>query len=179
MKSNLLAVALAVAAGLTGMAPRANAAAGDSFAFNMVPSPGATCLASNARARVTITDLGTVQKMHIEASGLIPNTTFTTFVVQHATKPFGLAWYQGDIQTDSHGRGVADFAGIFNDETFVLADTPVLLDHLGIWFADANDAFNAGCANTVTPFDGDNAGGIQVLNTSNFADTKGPLLRLK
>jgi hypothetical protein len=53
------------------------------------------------------------------------------------------------------------------------------LSHLGIWFADPTDAFNAGCANTVTPFDGDHNAGIQVLNTSNFAADNGPLLKLK
>ena len=179
MKSTLLAVAVAAAAGLTGMAPRAQAAAGDNLTFNMVRSAGATCLPSVTGARVTITDLGPVQKMHLEAFGLPANTSFTTFVVQHPNKPFGLAWYQGDIQTDRRGHGVADFAGIFNDETFILADAPVQLDHLGIWFADPADAVKAGCSDTVTPFDGDHEAGIQALNTSNFPDDSGPLLQLK
>ena len=179
MKTTLLAVAMAAAAGLSGMAPRANAAAGASITFKMVRSEGATCLPSNAHARVTISDLGLVQNMHIEVFGLAPNTVFTTFIIQHANKPFGLGWYQGDIATNSRGRGVADFRGIFNDETFIVSDPPTQLDHLGIWFADPNDAGQAGCANTVTPFDGDHEAGIQVLNTSNFADDKGPLLNLK
>lgn len=178
MKNTLLAVAIA-AAGLTGLASHANAAAGDSITFNMVRSAGATCLASDAQARVAISDLGPVQNLHIEVFKLTPNTSFTTFIVQHPTKPFGLGWYQGDIQTDSRGRGVADFTGIFNDETFIVSDPPIQLDHLGVWFADPNDAVNAGCADTVTPFDGDHEAGIQVLNTSNFADDKGPLLKLK
>ncbi len=179
MKNTLLAVAMAAVAGLTGMARHANAAAGDSITFNMVRNAGTTCLPISTHARVTISDLGTVQKMHIEAFGLIPNTSFTTFIVQHATAPFGLGWYQGDIQTDSRGRGVADFTGIFNAETFIVANPPVQLDHIGIWFADATDAGDAGCPGNVTPFDGDHAAGIQVLNTSNFADNDGPLLRLK
>ncbi len=178
MKNTLLAIAMA-AAGLTGMTPRANAAAGDSITFNLAHAASATCLSTTARARVTISDLGSVQKMHIEAFGLPANTSFTTFIVQHPTKPFGVAWYQGDIQTDGRGRGVADFAGIFNDETFVLAETAIPLDHIGIWFADPADAVKAGCSDTVTPFDGDHEAGIQVLNTSNFADSNGPLLRLK
>ena len=53
------------------------------------------------------------------------------------------------------------------------------LDHLGIWFADPADAVKAGCPGTVTPFDGDHNAGIQVLNTSNFPDAKGPLQRIK
>ena len=179
MKKTLLAVAMAAAAGLTGMAPFANAAAGDSITFKMVRSTGATCLTNDARARVSISDLGPVQNLHLEVFALVPNTSFTTFIVQHATAPFGLGWYQGDIKTDKHGHGVADFSGIFNDETFIVSDPPVQMDHVGIWFADPNDAGNAGCANTPTPFDGDHVAGIQVLNTSNFADDKGPLLNLK
>ena len=51
----------------------------------------------------------------------------------------------------------------------------VELDHLGMWFADPADAVSAGCPDTVTPFDGDHEAGIQVLNTSDFADDNGPL----
>ena len=73
--------------------------------------------------------------------------------------------------------------GIFDAETFILNPgipaVPVELDHLGIWFADPTDATNAGCPGTPTPFDGDHNAGIQVLNTSNFADSNGPLLKLK
>jgi hypothetical protein len=179
MNKTLIAIAMAVAAGFTGLVPRANAATGDTLNFNMVPSAGAICLASNARARVTLTDLGSVQKMHIEAFGLVPNTSFTAFITQHGARPFGVSWYQGEIQTDSRGRGVADFAGIFSDETFVLTDVPVKLAHMGVWFADPMDAAKAGCSDISTPFDGDGEGGILVLSTSNFADDRGPLQRLK
>jgi len=34
---------------------------------------------------------------------------------------------------------------------------------------------SAGCPATVTPFNGQHNAGIQVLNTSNFADDHGPL----
>src|SRR4029077_8720873 len=98
----------------------------------------------------TISDMGPVQNLHLEVFGLPPNTGFTTFVIQHPNKPFGLGWYQGDIQTDKRGRGVADFRGIFDAETFIVSDTPVQMDHLGIWFADPNDAVKAGCSGTPT-----------------------------
>lgn len=179
MKKTLLALAMTAVAGLTGMTPRANAAAGDVVTFNLERAAGATCLPTTARVRVTITDQGSGQKMHIEAFGLTPNAEFTTFITQHATRPFGLSWYQGDILTDRRGRGVADFAGIFNDETFVLSDTAIQTDHIGIWFADPADAVRAGCSGIVTPFDGDHEAGILVFSSSNFADDKGPLLQLK
>lgn len=184
MKNTLLAVAIAAAAGLTGMVPRANAAAGDIITFNMVKSAGAvSCLKATARGRVTISDLGPVQNMHVQVFGLPANTAFTLFVINTPTAPFVPAWYQGDITTNANGKGVADVTGIFSDETFILNPgtpaVPTELSHLGIWFADPADAVNAGCADTVTPFDGDHNAGIQVLNTSNFAADKGPLLKLK
>lgn len=167
-----------------GMVPQAAAAAGDSTSFNMVQSAGAaSCLKTTARGRVTVSDLGPVQNMHVEVFDLPPNTNFTMFIVNTPTAPFVPAWYQGDLTTKANGKGVLDVTGIFNSETFVLLPgvpaVPVELDHLGIWFADPGDAANAGCAATPTPFDGDHVAGIQVLNTSNFAAGKGPLLNLK
>ena len=184
MKNNLLAVAVAAAVGLTGMVPFANARAGESITFNMVKSAGAaSCLKTTARGRVTISDLGPVQNMHVEVSSLAPNTVFTLFVTNTPAAPFVPAWYQGDITTNANGNGVLDVTGIFNHETFILNPgtpaVPVELDHLGIWFADPADAANAGCPDTPTPFDGDHNAGIQVLNTSNFVADKGPLLNLK
>jgi hypothetical protein len=107
--------------------------------------------------------------MHIEAFGLTPRTSFTTFVTQHGKRPFGFSWYQGEIETDDNGRGIADFTGIFSEETFLLGDSPVQMDHLGIWFADPNDAVRAGCPGIVT-FDGDHEAAILVLSTGNFPD---------
>ena len=184
MKNTSLAVIMAIASGLTGMAPRANAATGDSITFNLKVSAGAaTCLATNASGRVTISDLGPVQNLHVEMFHLPPKTEFATFLLQVPKSPFGLAWYQGDILTNADGRGVGDFTGIFNKETFIQAPgvapapvvfpdnassnpatRPVQIYHLGIWFADATEAGNAGCPNTATPFDGDHQAGIQVVS---------------
>lgn len=184
MKSTFLAIAIAAVTALTGMAPQASAAAGDSITFNMVKSAGAaTCLKTSARGQVTISDLGAVQNMHVQVLGLPANTDFTLFVINTPAAPFTPAWYQGDIKTNASGKGVLDVTGIFSSETFILNPgtpaVPVQLQHLGIWFADPADAGKAGCVDTPTPFDGDHNAGIQVLNTSNFADDKGPLLKLK
>lgn len=198
MTKAILTVALATAMGFLGIAPRAAAATGDATLFKLVVSAGAaTCLPS-AQGRVTISDLGAVQNMHVEVSGLPANTEFTTFLLQVPNKPFGLVWYEGDVVTNRHGHGVGDFTGIFSRETFINgpgvapapvvfpddansnpATAPIQIYHMGLWFADPNDAVKAGCANTVTAFDGDHQAGIQVLNTSNFADDHGPLLNLK
>jgi hypothetical protein len=121
------------------------------------------------------------------------------FVIQAPNAPFGLAWYQGDIETnDSTGRQV--FIGRFNEETFIVAPGvvpaplvhnkdfpdvntnpvtgPVHTFHLGLWFNSPQDAIKAGCPGTVTPFNGEHNAGVQVLNTSNFPDN-GPLFNVK
>ena len=184
MKRTLLAVAMIAAVGFASLAPLASAEANDSATFNLVKSAGAAaCLNPAARGRVSISDLGAVQNLHIEVFALPAKTQFTLFVVNTPNAPFTPAWYQGDLTTDSRGNGTIDVTGIFSDETFVLNPgvpaVPVELHHLGIWFADPTDAGNAGCPNNPTPFDGDHVAGIQVLNTSNFADANGPLGRIK
>lgn len=196
MKKVLLTAALAAIA-FAATAPRATAANGDSITFNLKVSGGAaTCLAK-AAGRVTVNDLGEVQNMHVELFNLPANTEFAAFLLQVPNKPFGLTWYQGDIRTNSSGKGVGDFTGIFGKETFIQAPgvasapavfpdnatsnpatPPVQIYHMGIWFADSADAVNAGCADTVTPFDGDHQAGIQVLNTGGFPDAHGPLFHL-
>ena len=95
MRSTLLAVAMTAVAGLGAMVPNAVAAPGDNTTFSMVRAAGATCLSNKARGRVTISDLGAVQNMHVEVSGLTPNNDFTLFITQHSTRPFGLELVPG------------------------------------------------------------------------------------
>ncbi len=80
MKRSLLSasLALAVAIGSIGIVPLAKAAAGDSTTFFMTKSAGAVpCLNTLASGRVTISDLGPVQNMHVEVVHLPANTGFT------------------------------------------------------------------------------------------------------
>jgi hypothetical protein len=122
----------------------------------------------------------------------------TSCETQVPNPPFGLASYQGDIQTDAHGVGVGDFIGIFSKETFIVAPGtapapvvfhnapfpdantnpktgPVHTYHLGLWFGSPASAAHAGCANTPTPFNGTHTAGIQAMSTRNFPDLAGPL----
>jgi len=185
------AAVLAIAAAF-GAPPSAGAA--DSKIFNMVPSAGAKTCLPEARGRVTLNSLNTVESMHVEVFGLPEHTDFDVFLIQIPGSPFGLSWYQGDIETNSSGNGVSDFSGRFSKETFIVAPgpapapkvfpdnattnpktAPVQIYHLGIWFNSPKDAAKAGCAATVTPFNGTHNAGIQVLNTSNFPNLSGPL----
>lgn len=194
MKTAILTLLMAVTMGILGMVPDAAAAANDSIRFDLVVSAGAATCLPKAHGKVTVSDLGTIQNMHVEVAGLPSNTEFATFLLQVPHPLFGLVWYQGDIVTNARGHGVGDFTGIFSRETFINgpgvaaapavfpdnatanpATAPIQLYHMGLWFADVNDATNANCPATQTQFDGDHQAGIQVLNTTNFADDKGPL----
>lgn len=169
----------------------------DSISFEMVPSAGAAACLPDATARVRIRSLGPVEQMTVHVSGLPPRTEFDFFVIQVPKAPFGLSWYQGDIETNEHGEGTGRFLGRFSIETFIVAPNtapapqvhdvdddsnpatpPVHTFHLGLWFNSPADAVKAGCPGGTTPFNGDHTAGIQVLNTSNFPDLEGPLRQL-
>ena len=167
------------------------------FTFAMVPTLGVeSCVP--AKGRVTITHTPTLEEnMHVEVSGLPPNTDFDLFVIQKPTPNFGDSWYMGDMLTDTTGTAVADFIGRFNIGTFIVApgsepapvvlagdassnpqSAPVQLYHLGLWFDSPVDANKAGCGSKVTPFNSTHNAGVQILNTSNFPNLAGPLSKV-
>jgi len=178
----------------------------ETITFDMVRSAAATagnCL-SGAIGHVTVTSLGPVEVMNVVVTGLPPNTEFDLFVIQLPNAPFGLAWYQGDIETNGAGVGHQTFIGRFSIETFIVAQppgnqpAPVVHDdgmfpdadknpatepvhtfHLGLWFGSTDAAKDAGCPATETRFNGDHTAGIQALSTSNSPDLEGPLRQLQ
>jgi len=82
--------------------------------FPMVRSAAATnagCL-PNAAADVEVKSLGPVEKMRVRVKGLPAHTDFDFFVIQVPNAPFGMSWYQGDIETDGHGRGTGVFVEV-------------------------------------------------------------------
>lgn len=176
-------------------------AAAGTLQFTMVPSAGAAACLPNARAKVLVSKVGNNEVMQVAVSGLPPQIELDLFLTQLPKPPFGMSWYQGDIETNQYGRGKETFIGRFNEETFIVAPgsgpapdvhdgsfpdagtnpitEPVHTYHLGIWFNSPDDAIAAGCPGVTTPFNGEHTAGIQVLTTSNFPDLKGPLFRLK
>ncbi|MET7427207.1 hypothetical protein [Dactylosporangium sp. NPDC005555] len=173
--------------------------------FKMVRSAasemaGPGCL-PNAKASVKVRSKGPVEEMKIEASGLPKNTEFDLFVIQVPNAPFGLSWYQGDLDTNRKGKAEGTFIGRFSIETFTVAPGsttapvvhtspipdastnpatgPVHQYHLGLWFNSPADAKAAGCSGALTPFNGDHTAGVQALSTKNFAPTQGPLRMLQ
>jgi hypothetical protein len=175
--------------------------------FNLVRSPGLASfpkVAPDAHGTVTVRSIGPVEIMKVDVGGLPPNTDFDLFVIQVPNAPFGLSWYQGDIETDAEGNGSREFIGRFSIETFIVAPgiapapadpfnepgsipdatqnpatNPVQTYHLGLWFNNPADVVKAGGPNTITPFNGEHDAGVQVLNTSEFPETSGPLEQVK
>jgi hypothetical protein len=140
------------------------------------------------------------ERMTVHVSGLPANTDFDLFITQLPDAPFGVSWYQSDVQTGPKGTGNATVQGRFNHETFSLSQAgpangsdptvnltgPAVKDtdavfrptsqyHVGLWFNSAQDAANAGCAGNVTPFNGEQNAGSQILSTRNFPADHGPL----
>jgi hypothetical protein len=163
-------------------------------------SIAANCL-NGAGAKVKVVNKGPVEVMTIDAHGLPKNTEFDVFITQVPNAPFGISWYQGDLDSDGQGNAHGQFVGRFSVETFAvapgIAPAPVVHDsgtivdastnpafapvhtyHVGVWFNSGVDAGKAGCANVVTPFNGDHTAGPQALSTRQFADTSGPLRQL-
>jgi len=199
-----MALVLAFSTGALGVAvDRAAAAVGDIYFFHMDVSTGAATCLPQAAGRVTVTNVGPVENLHVEVFNLKPNTDYDLFLIQVPDSPFGLAWYQGDIETDKYGNGAGDFVGRFSIETFIVAPgqafvprpvhpkdapagtknpavaAPIHTYHLGLWFNSPTDAQAVGCPGTTTPFNGDHTAGIQVLNTGAFPDDQGPLVHLR
>jgi len=181
------AVAAASALSLTAAsAAPVTSSSSHSFTFALMPSPGIKSCLPHARGFVTITPGSQNDLMEVTISGMPSHAEFDLFVIQQPTKPFGVAWYQTDVDADGHGVGHASVRGIFDRETFSVSTggtttfAPTHQFHLGLWFNDRNLPFNLGCEPGLqqavqTPFNGEQNAGIQVLNTSNFPDDAGPL----
>ena len=154
----------------------------------------------DAQGHVRVQQREENERMTVSVSGLPANTGFDLFVIQLPDAPFGVAWYQSDLETDAHGQGEVTVQGRFNHETFSLSqngpangsdptqgvtgpavkDTKVVFRptsqfHIGLWFNSAEDAAHAGCPGNVTPFNGEQHAGTQILSTRNFPADHGPL----
>jgi len=199
----ILGAALLVGALLAGVAMAKTSSAKPALKqFKLVRSQSAVdvgdkCL-NGAYANVRVTDAGQGnQNLYVTLNKAAKNTEFTVFLIQEPNSPFGVSWYQGDIATDNKGHGTGHFVGIFNEEVFAISPgavkppqvdnqdakngvkfDPIHTFHLGVWFADPNEANDAGCSKTVTPFDGDHEAGIQALSSRNFKKG-GPLGTIK
>src|SRR6266568_247509 len=106
----------------------------------------------------------------VDVASMPPDTTFTIFFIENATKPFGHVEYVADLHTDSRGSGDVSFEAITLVAFSLDSSTPgtsqdqsgqasgTQLEHLGMWFSSLQDAQKILNDNTLkgTPFDGGN-----------------------
>ena len=200
MGAAFLAAAGGAAVGIAGAG--ADAAVNQPRSRWSVPAAavGANCL-NGADAHVTIQSQGPVEVMKVSANHLPRNTDFDFFVIQVPNAPFGISWYQGDLESNGAGHAHGTFIGRFSVETFAVAPgvapapqvfnsppfpdaaqnpafNPVQMYHLGLWFNSPKDAVAAGCPGATTPFNGEHNAGVQALSTRNFPDQAGPLRQI-
>jgi hypothetical protein len=174
------------AASAAPVATRAAASHDGAFTFPLTPSPGIKACVPHLGGFATITPGSQNDVMQVSIFGAPRGADFDLFVIQQPLKPFGVSWYQSDINADDHGFGHATVRGVFDVETFSVspggttAFPPTHQYHLGLWFNDPSLPFKLGCepgatAPIVTPFNGEQHAGIQALNTSTFPVNAGPL----
>lgn len=175
-----LAVAGAMAA-VAAAAPTVAGASPESASttwINRQLTPSSTVLAKcmpHARVNVSVgltTDAIGYDTFRVRASGLPKNTAFTVFLLEKAASPFGAAEYIGDFTSNSHGVASNEFRLIVAEafSSTLVGTTRVRkeLNQIGAWFADEKaDDFCLGRNSPVTPFDGDNAAGVQAFNSAN------------
>jgi len=181
-----LATTGAVAVAISVTVATSATATSSTFTFGLQASSSAiTACLPNAKGSVTITTGSLNDTMKVTISGMPHNTGFDLFVIQQPAAPFGVSWYQTDIHSGSSGTGTATVRGVFDSETFSVSPggtttfAPTHQYHLGLWFNSPQVPFNLGCEPTatspiVTPFNGNQNAGIQVLNTAQFVGA-GPL----
>jgi hypothetical protein len=181
-----LAVSLSLTAASASPVTSASPASSHSFTFRLVPSPGIKACLPHAGGVVTITPGSQNDLMQVTIFGMPRNAGFDLFVIQQPLKPFGVSWYQTDVNANSHGVGQASVRGVFDRETFSVSPggtttfPPTHQYHLGLWFNNPSTPFRLGCepgapAPVVTPFNGEQHAGIQALNTAEFPVNAGPL----
>jgi hypothetical protein len=188
-----IAACSALALGLTSYGLTAASAAprytAKTFTFKLIPSPGIAKCLPKARGQAWITTHPLNDTMKVQLWGMPAGADFDLFVIQTPNKPFGISWYQSDINVNKSGTGVAIVQGIFDKETFSVSPggtatfKPTHQFHLGVWFNDPKLPFKLGCepaatSPVVTPFNGEQHAGIQVVNTANFPANKGPLSKV-
>jgi hypothetical protein len=167
------AAALGATAG-TNVAHKASKANQQQIALTPSSAQLAACMPGaqlHVKVGLTTEEHG-LDTFDIAARNLPPDRQFTIFLLQQAGSPFGAAEYIGDISTDADGNGHAKLRLIVEEafsSTLVNGSRQrVDLNRIGVWFADPlADDFCVGVGSAVTPFDGDNAAGVQVFNSAN------------
>jgi hypothetical protein len=196
MKTLIIAALAAISLGLTAKSALAQV---PEIEFNLVAQHKfLNCLGDEdgdgpAPVAQVIVQRGELNDIMIfRAHNLRPNLAFDLFTIEHSNllsngqpdpsfKNFGLAWYQTDVQADSHGDAEVAVKTILLDQIFGFDPSanlhPTHTFHVGIWFNKPEDA--AACGFDVTkptPFNGEqHAGPNAMISLPNSKTNLGPL----
>ncbi|HLH05561.1 MAG TPA: hypothetical protein VKX25_22525 [Bryobacteraceae bacterium] len=192
MKKLMAAAALTV--GLAAIPIKAQV---PEITFNLVPQPKfVNCLGvpygPTPQATVVVQRGELSDVLILEAHHLRPNLGFDLFTIQNTNllpdgqvnpnfKNFGLAWYQTDVQADSHGDAEVAIKTILLDQIFgfdpAASLAPTHTFHVGFWFNKPQDAAACGFDITKpTPFNGEqDAGPNAMISVPNPTTNLGPL----
>jgi hypothetical protein len=196
LRALTLSLAAAVVLVALGASP-AHAAPPTVAVFTLYPNPPfAPCLAASStvppQARVEVNQGTPNDQLTLFISGVKPFLAFDLFTTQRSNllpngsvdpnfKNFGLAWYQSDIQADSHGQAMVQLQSIFVNQIFGFDPTvslgPTNTFHVGFWFNNPRDAQACGFDVTKpTPFNGEHkAGPNAMMSVPNATTGLGPL----
>ncbi len=177
MKRFLFLAAVAGIGAALGLVTSAAQHNNEKISFDLVPASSTiqTCL-PNASAHVTVflkDQIRGLDTLEIKADGLPPNTSFSVFLLEEPSSPFGAAQYIADFDTNAAGRGSQRVDAVIEEafSSTLVGTTRIRkeLNHVGIWFSDptADDFCFAPGTGQVTPFDGDGQAGVQVLSSRN------------
>lgn len=155
--------------------------------FSLKPSAALTslsCLQPNgktATAKATVTRGSLNDTLTLKLSGFKPNLGFDLFTVQLNAPPFGMAWYQSDIETNSTGAATVTIRTILLDQIFGVSPggtqtfAPVNTFHVGFWFDTPQESAACGGSQTPTPFNGEHTAGPLAFITAPGPSGLGPL----
>ena len=165
--------------------------------FPLYPNPRfVPCLAASStvppQARVEVNQGTPNDQLTLFISGVKPFLAFDLFTIEHSNllpngavdpsfRNFGLAWYQSDMQADSHGHAMVQIQSIFVNQIFGFDPTvglgPTHTFHVGLWFNNPQDAQACGFDVTKpTPFNGEHKAGPNAMMSVPQATTGlGPL----
>jgi hypothetical protein len=148
--------------------------------FSLVPASSTLvpCLQApgkTAKATVKVTRGSLNDTLTVTVSGFKPHLGFDIFTISDTAKPFGLAWYQSDLESNATGGGSATIKTKLLDEMFgALNGSVTQVTHIGFWFNKPSDAATCGFAGPPTPFNGEHdAGPLAFVSTG--AVGHGPL----
>jgi hypothetical protein len=161
------------AAPLVAQTPSTTAA----VTVNLWPaSPAMAACFSDAHAQATIVPNPANDTLTFHATGLPPFAGFYLFATSAAQPPYGLTWPLSAVQADAQGT-VATSAQALLLGTYAISGTTSMVNHLVLFFANAEDAAQctgAGSTQTTSLANGDRIGPAALISAS----TSNPLRTL-